>query len=69
VTAAEKLIFTMRHRVIVDPGAPAGDGRAAARQLGAVLMCAGCKCSRQLLERLAGCDGGYVIDKAVTMIA
>jgi hypothetical protein len=68
VTAAEKLVFTMRQRVIVEPDAPAGDGRATARQLDAVLMCAGFKCSRPLLERLAACDGGYVIDKAVTVI-
>ena len=69
VMAAEKLVFATRHRVIVEPGAPAGDGAAAARQLDTVLMCAGFKCSRQLLERLAACDAGYVIDKAVTVIA
>ena len=69
VTAAEKLVFTTRHRVVVEPGAPAGDGAAAARQFDAVLICAGFKCSRQLLERLAACDAGYVIDKAVTVIA
>lgn len=68
VTAAEKLVFAMRHRVVVDEDAPAGDGQAVARQLDAVLMCAGFKCSRQLLERLAGCEPEYVIGKAVQVI-
>lgn len=68
VAAAEKLVFTMRHRVIIDEDVPAGDGAAAARQFDAVLMCAGFKCSGSLLERLAGLHPGYVIDKAVQVI-
>jgi hypothetical protein len=67
VTAVERLIFAARHRVVLD-AAPAGDGAAVARQLDAVLMCAGFKCSRQLLERLAGCEPKYLIDRAVQVI-
>ena len=67
VTAAERLIFAARHRVVLD-AAPAGDGAAVARQLDAVLMCAGFKCSRQLLERLAACEPEYLVDKAVQVI-
>lgn len=64
----EKLVFTMRHRVVVPDDVPAGDGAAAARQLDAVLMCAGFKCSRELLERLTGRAPGWVIDKGVLVI-
>src|SRR5450756_170016 len=67
VTAVERLIFAARHRVVLD-AAPAGDGAAVARPLDAVLMCAGFKCSRQLLERLAGCEPEYLTDKAVQVI-
>lgn len=67
VTAVERIIFAARHRVVLD-AAPAGDGAAVARQLDAVLMCAGFKCSRQLLERLAACEPGYLVDKAVRVI-
>jgi hypothetical protein len=67
VTAAERLIFAARHRVVLD-AAPAGDGAAVARQLDAVLMCAGFKCSRQLLEQLAACEPDYLVGKAVQVI-
>jgi hypothetical protein len=67
VTAVERLIFAARQRVVLE-AAPAGDGSTVARQLDAVLMCAGFKCSRPLLERLAACEPGYLVGKAVQVI-
>jgi hypothetical protein len=68
VTSAEKIVFTMRHRVILDAAAGPGDGAAAARQLDAVLLQAGFKCSAGLLAALSRLEPGYVIDKAVKVI-
>lgn len=68
MTSAERLIFTMRHRVILDGAAVPGDGAAAARQLDAVLLQAGFKCSAGLLAALSRLEAGYVIDKAVEVI-
>ncbi len=68
VTSVEKLIFAMRHRVILDAAAPRGDGAAAARQLDVVLMQAGFKASAGLLAALSRLEAGYVIDQALTLI-
>lgn len=68
MTSAEKIVFTMRHRVILDGTAVPGDGAAAARQLDAVLLLAGFKCSAGLLGALSRLEPGYVIDKAVQVI-
>ena len=65
-TQLEGLILRKTRRVIVagDPG----DGSSAARQFDAVLMCAGFKCSRDLLERLSQTEPGRVIDIAVAVL-
>jgi hypothetical protein len=70
VTSVEQIVFARQHRVILDVGAPEGDGRgdSAARQLDAVLMTVGFKCSRELLDALGQLDRGYVIDTAVKVI-
>ena len=62
----EGLILRKTRRVIVagDPG----DGSSAARQFDAVLMCAGFKCSRDLLGRLSQTEPGRVIDIAVAVL-
>jgi hypothetical protein len=65
--AVESLILRKTHRVIVPPD-PVGDGAAAARQFDAVLMQAGFKASRRLLERLAGLTAGTVIDLALRVL-
>ena len=54
----EALILAKTRRVVAtgDPG----DGAAAARQFDAVAMCAGFKCSRDLLERLSRLEPGRV---------
>lgn len=78
MTSAEKLIFTMRYRVVLDStpapgdgaagdGAP-NDGAAAARQLDAVLLQAGFKCSAGLLAALSRLEPDYVIGKAAEVI-
>ena len=48
---------------------PAGDGAAAARQFDAVLLSAGFKASRPLLDHLSALDPGTVMDTAVTVLA
>lgn len=48
---------------------PAGDGAAAARQFDAVLLSAGFKAARPLLDHLCALDPGTVIDTAVTALA
>jgi hypothetical protein len=63
----EALILAKTRRVVVT-GEP-GDGSAAARQFDAVALCAGFKCSRELLERLAGIEAGRVIDIATAALA
>ena len=62
----EALILAMTRRVVVtgDPG----DGAAAARQFDVVAMCAGFKCSRELLERLSQTEPGRVIDIATAAL-
>jgi hypothetical protein len=62
----EALILRKTRRVIVT-GEP-GDGMTAARQFDAVAMCAGFKCSRDLLERLGQVERGRVIDIAVAVL-
>jgi hypothetical protein len=66
MTQLEALILgKTRHLVVTgDPGA----GSAAARQFDAVLMCAGFKCSRDLLERLSQTEPGRVVDIAVAAL-
>jgi len=61
-TRFEALILAKARRVVVTGGP--GDGAAAARQFDAVAMCAGFKCSRELLERLSQVEPGRVIDIA-----
>jgi hypothetical protein len=68
VTNVEKLIFDMRHRVIVPADAGIGNGgigAAAARQMDAVLMSAGFKCSAELLAALSRRSPEAVIDLGV----
>jgi hypothetical protein len=62
----EALILAKTRRVVVT--GEAGDGSAAARQFDAVALCAGFKCSRELLERLAGIEAGRVIDIATAAL-
>lgn len=68
----EKLIFEMRHRVALPPAAdaPAGTraGGDAARQVDAVLMSAGFKCSGELLAALGGRAPEAVIDLGTEII-
>lgn len=68
IAEVEKLVFTRRHRVVLDSAPGSGDGTGAARQFDAVLMCAGFKCSGDLLTVLSNLDPGYVIDLAVRVI-
>jgi hypothetical protein len=63
----EALILAKTRRVVVS-GAP-GDGSAVARQFDAVALCAGFKCSRDLLERLSAIEAGRVIDIATAALA
>jgi hypothetical protein len=65
-TQLEALILAKTRRVVVS-GEP-GDGSAAARQFDAVALCAGFKCSRDLLERLSGIEAGRVIDIATAAL-
>ncbi len=62
----EALILAKTRRLVVT-GEP-GDGSAAARQFDAVALCAGFKCSRDLLERLSGIEAGRVIDIAAAAL-
>ncbi len=65
MTSAEKLIFTLRHRVVLDGVIPPGDGAAAVRQLDAVLLQAGFTCSTGLLAALSRLEPGRVLDMAI----
>lgn len=65
-TKLEALILAKARRVVVS-GEP-GDGSAAARQFDAVALCAGFKCSRDLLERLSGIEAGRVVDIAAAAL-
>ncbi|HEY0936627.1 MAG TPA: hypothetical protein VGD91_23200, partial [Trebonia sp.] len=67
MNSTEKLIFTRRHRVVLDAAAPAGDGAGAARQLDAAALQAGFKCSAGLLAALSRLAPGYVIGQAVNV--
>lgn len=64
----EALVIGKTFRVPA-PAGPAGDGAAAARQLDVVLMSAGFKCSRALLEHLSGLSTETVIDTGVQVLA
>lgn len=64
----EALVIGKTFRVPA-PAGPAGDGSAAARQLDVVLMSAGFKCSRALLEHLSALSTGTVIDTGVSVLA
>jgi hypothetical protein len=66
VRQLEAVILAKTRRVVVS-GEP-GDGSAAARQFDAVALCAGFKCSRELLERLSAIEPGRVIDTAVAAL-
>jgi hypothetical protein len=70
--SAEKLVFTMRHRVVLpadDGGTASGDsGAVAARQVDAVLLQAGFKCSAQLLAAFGSCSPEAVIDLGARVI-
>jgi hypothetical protein len=63
----EALVLRKSLRVEV-PHEPAGDGASAARQFDAVLMQAGFKCSRRLMERLSRVSAGAVIDTALRVL-
>ena len=62
--SAEKLVFTLRHRVVLpdSDAAASGTSAVAARQVDAVLLSAGFKCSGGLLAALATLPPGTVID-------
>ena len=62
----ESLILARTRRIVVT--GEAGDGSAAARQFDAVAMCAGFKCSGDLLERLSRVESGRVIDIAAAAL-
>jgi hypothetical protein len=64
----EALVIEKTFRVPA-PAGPAGNGGPAARQFDVVLMSAGFKCSRALLEHLSGLDSATVIDTAVRVLA
>jgi hypothetical protein len=66
----EELIFSMRHRVVLPAGdgESGGDGTMAARQVDAVLLQAGFKCSAQLLTALGARDPETVIDLGARVI-
>ncbi|HEX4830000.1 MAG TPA: TerD family protein [Trebonia sp.] len=70
MTSVEKLVFSLRHRVIVPaaPEAPTQDGAVAARQVDAVLMDAGFKCSGELLAALGALAPAAVIDLGAELI-
>lgn len=63
----QKRIIQRTLRVPVVAGPP-GDGAAVARQMDAVLLGAGFKASRELLEHLSGVDGGAALDTAHLVI-
>ena len=63
-----RMIFDRKHRLVLPAPAVPGPGGAAARQLDAVLMSAGFKCSGELLGALSRLDPGCVIDEAVKVI-
>jgi hypothetical protein len=63
----EELIIRKSHRLPALDG-PAGDGAVAARQFDAVLMKAGWKLSRELLEHLSGKSTGVVMDAAIRIL-
>lgn len=65
---AEQLVFSRRHAVTLVKGPPMGDGQAVARQLDAVLMSIGFKCSEPLLTALSNLHPDYVIDVAVRVL-
>lgn len=64
----EALVVRKTLRVPACDGPP-GDGDTAARQFDAVLMSAGFKCSRGLMEHLSALEPGVVIDAAVRVLA
>lgn len=64
----DELVIAKTRRVPLPTG-PHGDGSIAARQFDAVLMAAGFKASRDLLEHLSGLTEGTVIDTAVRALA
>jgi hypothetical protein len=77
--SAEKLIFTMRHRVVLPAGSggdgatrdsvsDTGNGATVARQVDAVLMSAGFKCSGELLSALGALAEGHALDGGVEII-
>jgi hypothetical protein len=71
--SADKLIFTMRHRVVAPDASAetsAEGNRAAvvARQVDAALMKAGFKCSGELLSALGALPEGRAIDRGVEVI-
>lgn len=64
----EQLVFSRTHRMCVGGALATGDGTTVARQLDAVLMSIGFKCSGRLLAELGTLDPGYVIDQAVNVL-
>jgi hypothetical protein len=77
--SAEKLIFTMRHRVVLPEGSGGdgatrdsvsgtGNGATVARQVDAVLMSAGFKCTGELLSALGALPEGLALDGGVEII-
>jgi hypothetical protein len=61
---ARQLVFRRERRVTLDDAPGSGDSAAVARQLDAVLMTAGFKCSGALLAALSGLDPGFAFRRA-----
>jgi hypothetical protein len=66
----EQLVFSRAHKVCLDdvPSAVLNASATVARQLDAVLMSVGFKCTGELLTALGRLDPGYAIDQAVKVL-
>lgn len=65
----EELVFAARHRVMLDDCPRLGDASVITRQLDVVLVELGFKLSGKLFTALSQCDPGYVLDKALRILA
>lgn len=65
----EELVFAAKHRVTLDDCPRLGDASVITRQLDVVLVELGFKLSGKLFAALSQCDPGYVLDKALRILA
>ena len=65
----DELVFAARHRVMLDDCPRLGDASVITRQLDVVLVELGFKLSGKLFAALSQCDPGYVLDKALRIVA